>query len=122
MPFHTQAAMVDNNNASVLHFIKTGYRIPGTRLLRDLRTDRFDMDLLNKVTQSTAPWIEYDHLAVQTDAPLHVLPDESVKLVLRYQHDVLACTSTLRRTASNSVKVYDRPQKLLLPSAADHTP
>ncbi len=29
--------MEDNNAASVLHFIKTGFRIPGTRLLFDLR-------------------------------------------------------------------------------------
>ena len=92
MPFHTQDAMEDTDEASVLQCIKTGYRIPGTRLLRDVRTDGFDMDLLHNVTQSTASWFEYDHLAVVTTAQLHVREDDSVKLVLRCQLDVPACT------------------------------
>ncbi len=37
---------------------------PWTRLLFDLRTAGFDTDLLHYVTQSTASWVEYAHLAV----------------------------------------------------------
>ncbi len=88
MPFHTQ----DANEASILQFIETGYRVPGTPLLFDLRTAGFDMDLLHNVTQSTASWVEYTRLAVHTTAQLHVLPHDSVKLVLRCQLDVPACT------------------------------
>ncbi|KAL0044405.1 hypothetical protein WJX82_004434 [Trebouxia sp. C0006] len=72
MSFHTQHAMEDNNEASVLHFIKTGFRIPGTRLLFDLRTAGVDMDLVKNVTHTTASWVEYAELAVHTDAQLDV--------------------------------------------------
>ena len=50
------------------------------------------MDLLNNDTQTPASWVEYAHMAVHTNAQLHVLPDESVKLVLQGQLDVPACT------------------------------
>ncbi len=53
------------------------------------------MKLLKEVTHSAASWIEYDHLAVQTEAQLQVLPDATVKLVLQYQLDGPACTSDL---------------------------
>ena len=72
MSFHTQHAMEDNNEACVLHFIKTGFRIPGTRLLFDLRTAGVDMDLVKNVTHTTASWVEYAELAVHTDAQLDV--------------------------------------------------
>ena len=86
MPFYTRYAIENKNEASILQFIKTGYRIQGiTACFSTLRTAGFDVDLLYNVTKSTASWVEYAHLAVHINGRLHALADDSVKLVLRCQ-------------------------------------
>lgn len=52
------------------------------------------MELLQEVTRSRAPLIEYEHVAVYTDAVLEVLPDETVKVVLQCRIDEPECKYT----------------------------
>jgi len=93
MPFTTRTAFEMQNAALLSRFVTTRSRIP-LRMF-DLRTaGGFDMKVLKKVTHSTAPLIEYDHLAVQTEVQIQVFPDATVRLVLRYQLDGPACTYT----------------------------